>query len=517
LPLQDLEGTISALTIKVADQQLRNGPPSGRKSDAAGHAYMHKIALWRSSSPRARFMYIMDSNSSIISDDDGMATLIRNHWKAVFKITDSSPRHHLALQDLTAAVPRANDLSDEPFCDDDIQASLRRHDSAPGPDGICYSAWKAAGPHGIKVLKDILLSMWEGHPPPASFRHSLMVFLPKVDSQAVRPEELRPLALCDSDYKIAMGCINYRLSLHVPDYVDDRQRGFIKGRLGLDNVLLLEAASMLAARSGAVSPIMCFLDLAAAFPSILHDYMMQVLDNFLGSHPLRDMIGNIYKDTSCDMLVRGTLVPGFKVLCGVRQGCPLSGTLFALTFHPIIVALSDAIFKVSMHIGHDIFAYADDLALVLHEFWKQLPALDSTLAYIAVGAGLKVNWKKVQLIPLWREADCDLMKRRLSASCPHWKPAKIGFSAKYLGILVGPGASDTSAFADPFIKYIDRCRFINKMGLGWTRAAAMHNIFALPVLSYVAQVQGDLGLKDIDLDRAVAILFKNPMHRPNYR
>jgi hypothetical protein len=42
----------------------------------------------------------------------------------------------------------------------------------------------------------------------------------------------------------------------------------------------------------------------------------------------------------------------------------------------------------------------------------------------------------------------------------------------------------------------------------------MHNIFALPVLSYVAQVQGDRGIEDFDLDRAVAILFKNPMYRP---
>jgi hypothetical protein len=344
-----------------------------------------------------------------------------------------------------------------------------------------------------------------------------MVFLPKVDTQAVRPNELRPLALCDSDYKIIMGCINFRLAHHLPDYVDDRQRGFMRGRLGLDNLLLLEAASMLACRSGASSPALCFLDIAAAFPSLLHDYMHQVLHKFLGNHPLRHMITSMYESNTCDLVFRGQVVPGFRVLCGVRQGCPLSGSLFALAFHPILVSLSDALFKAAMNVGHDIFGYADDLALVLYDLWRLLPALDRALQVVAAAAGLHINWRKVQLIPLWRNPSFAMMRSRLSATCPRWKPSQLTLSAKYLGIQVGPGVSDTSAFAAPLAKYLDRCRFIAKMSLGWTRAASLHNIFALPVLSYVAQVQADEGLREVDLDRAAAILFKHPMFRPSYR
>jgi hypothetical protein len=344
-----------------------------------------------------------------------------------------------------------------------------------------------------------------------------MVFLPKVDAQAVRPSDLRPLALCDTDYKVIMGCINHRLALHLPDYVDDRQRGFMRGRLGMDNLLLLEAAAMIAARSGASSPVMCFLDIAAAFPSLLHDYMRSVLSRFLGSHPLLYMISAMYENNTCDLVIRGTVSDGFSVLCGVRQGCPLSGSLFALAFHPILVGISEALYKAAMHVGHDIFGYADDLALVLYDLWRLLPALDQVLSLVASGAGLHINWKKVQLIPLWRNPNFDLMRNRLSATCPRWKPSKLATSAKYLGIQVGPGVSDLDAFAAPLAKYLERCRFIAKMGLGWTKAAALHNMFALPVLSYVAQVQADAGIREHDLDRAVAILFKGPMYRPPYR
>jgi hypothetical protein len=226
-----------------------------------------------------------------------------------------------------------------------------------------------------------------------------MVFLPKSDSQAVGPHELRPLALCDSDYKIIMGCINYRLAHHIPDYVDDRQRGFIRGRLGLDNLLLLEAAAMLASRSGAAAPALCFLDIAAAFPSLLHDFLKAVLDKFLGHHPLNHMISTMYTGNTCDIVIRGSVLPGFRVLCGVRQGCPLSGSLFALAFHPIIVSLSDSLYRVSMTIGHDIFAYADDLALVLYEFWRLLPALDQALADVAAGRASTLTGRRSSSSP----------------------------------------------------------------------------------------------------------------------
>jgi hypothetical protein len=111
--------------------------------------------------------------------------------------------------------------------------------------------------------------------------------------------------------------------MHLPEYIDDRQRGFMRDRLGLDNVLLLEATAMLAAWAGSRSPALVFLDIMAAFPSILHDYMLSAVYNFLGDHPLYTMVKNIYTGNTCDMIIRGELFPGFEIFCGVMQGCPL--------------------------------------------------------------------------------------------------------------------------------------------------------------------------------------------------
>jgi hypothetical protein len=518
--LDTLEHDIGELTVEVADQQLQgrteHDRQDKRRGEAAGAAYMTKIALWRKHTSRSKFFHIKDEHDRNITNDEGMAKHIRDHWKEVFQSTSQCPLHENSMHTLVSYVPEATGVCNDPFDEDDIAHSLRRHDTAPGPDGVCYSAWKAAGKDGIQVLLNIALGMWNGDPAPASFRQSLMVFLPKSDAVALSPSELRPLSLCDVDYKIIMGCINHRLAMLLPDFVDDRQRGFMRQRLGLDNLLLLEAASMIAARSGASSPALCFLDIAAAFPSILHDYMLKVIFRFLGQHPIAQMIASMYSGTKCDIIIRGGTYQGFDIHCGVRQGCPLSGSLFALCFHPIILHMADMMYRHSMNISFHIFAYADDLACILFEFWKQLHPFAQCLALVASAAGLHINWRKVQLVPLHRHPDLEQFRRRLSATRPAWAVAKVALQAKYLGIVIGPEVTDKIAMEGPLRTYLERCRFISRLGLGWVRASAMHNIFALPVLSYVAQVQGDRGIEDRDLDRAAAILYKNPMFRPPY-
>jgi hypothetical protein len=519
LKVDTLEHDIGELTVEVADLQLQshNDEKDKRRGEAAGAAYMAKIALWRKHTSRSKFFHIKDDQGYNITADDGMAKHIRDHWQGVFQATSQCPQHPNNMNILLDYVPEATGVCNDPFDEDDISMSLRRHDTAPGPDGVCYSAWKAAGRDGIQVLLDIAMHMWNGAPAPDNFRQSIMVFLPKSDAVALSPSELRPLSLCDVDYKIIMGCINHRLAMLLPDFVDDRQRGFMRQRLGLDNLLLLEAASMIAARSGASSPALCFLDIAAAFPSMLHDYMLKVVYSFLGQHPLAHMIASMYANNRCDIIVRGSTYPGFRIFCGVRQGCPLSGTLFALCFHPIILHMADMMYRHSMHISFHIFAYADDLACILFEFWRQLQPFAQCLTLVASAAGLHINWRKVQLVPLHRHPDLEQFRRRLSATRPAWAVAKIALQAKYLGFVIGPAVTDKMAMEGPLQKYLERCRFISRLGLGWVRAAAMHNIFALPVLSYVAQVQADRGIEDRDLDRAAAILFKNPMFRPSFK
>ena len=73
-----------------------------------------------------------------------------------------------------------------------------------------------------------------------------------------------------------------------------------------------------------------FFDFAAAFPSLSHDYLLDVIAYLDSPRPFRNFVANLYHGSGCKIAVAGDVQEGFSIRAGVRQGCPLSPLLFAL-------------------------------------------------------------------------------------------------------------------------------------------------------------------------------------------
>lgn len=70
-------------------------------------------------------------------------------------------------------------------------------------------------------------------------------------------------------------------------------------------------------------------------------------------------------------VLNGTVVATVQLQRGVKQGCPLSGTLFALAVDPLLRRLVEG----GGPLKHKVFAYADDLAIVLRTLLEGLSRL----------------------------------------------------------------------------------------------------------------------------------------------
>ena len=77
---------------------------------------------------------------------------------------------------------------------------------------------------------------------------------------------------------------------------------------------------------------MIFLDQKAAFPSLRQDYLMFVLEQLgVPSHILA-AIRSLYSKNRAHIKLFGMTDEFIDIGRGIRQGCPLSGTLWVLGF-----------------------------------------------------------------------------------------------------------------------------------------------------------------------------------------
>ena len=107
------------------------------------------------------------------------------------------------------------------------------------------------------------------------------------------------------------------------------------------------------------------------------------------------VVRKFYEGNKHLLKIKGGLFEGVVVKSGVRQGCPLSGLLFAICVDALLV-------RISKYLSEEEFigAFADDIGIAVGNFWKWAPILQAQFQDFAEISGLNLNVKKTVLMPL---------------------------------------------------------------------------------------------------------------------
>ena len=126
--------------------------------------------------------------------------------------------------------------------------------------------------------------------PPEGFNAADLHLLPKTPklvSEEVGavylPECTRPLSVVNAGNRLLAGVFRDVLQPIADRFVVSSQRGFLKGRSMVANVVDMDDAWRLARARGDPG-LLLFLDVKAAFPSFSHDFMFRFLED-LGVPP----------------------------------------------------------------------------------------------------------------------------------------------------------------------------------------------------------------------------------------
>jgi hypothetical protein len=448
-------------------------------------ALRRRAAVWATRRRSASTFAILDSQGIPAPDYAAAAQLLQNHWRTVF----AAPLVQQTSQDeVLGFVVEAPDVFDWSFDQSTFKAVLSTLcDSSPGPDGLPYSAWQHADETVTDCLYAAFCDFAAGEALPSDFNFGHLVFIPKGEEDGdpvqVRRHvsDVRPISLSDTCSKLFANMINEKLTKLAKATVLPQQRGFVRGRSLIDNVLEIEAMALRLAKFFVDHSGLVLFDFKAAFPSLAHSWIFAVLRKMRLPAEIIAMLEALYHGCRMNIVIGGVTDVTISVEAGIKQGCPASGSLFALALDPFVRLLC---LRIPPPLGTFV-AFADDLAAALRHLNPALRRLEPLFTLLSTATGLHLNYSKVVVVPLGLSTKFSV-KRFLVEALPMWSAMKVEDCAKLLGVFLGPGA-DACRWSLPAEKYRIRAKEAKASCNGIRETIRHYKVYALSTLAHLMQ------------------------------
>jgi len=296
-----------------------------------------------------------DAEDNVISQPD----LILERWKDYFcKILNISE----AVDTQTIIRERTNNQSQIPLPSHNeiyfIINNLRLNKAACS-DRIPPELLKHGGRALKQKLHKLILMLWNNEQLPQQLNEGIICPVYK-EGDRLNCNNYRPITLLNTAYKIFAVLLNKRLIENVENELEDNQMGFRPNRSTVDNIFVV---GQIFEKSHKHTIDLCniFVAYTHAFGSVHRNKLLGCLKKFDVPDKLIRLIALILIHTRARFKVNRDFTEECIVKCGVKQGDPLSATLFSLVIDTILkqMELRGNIAKRQKQ----CIAYADDILL----------------------------------------------------------------------------------------------------------------------------------------------------------
>lgn len=174
----------------------------------------------------------------------------------------------------------------------------------------------------------------------------------------------------------------------------------------------------------------------------------------------------------------GSIFDGVRSLEGIKQGCPCSGSIFALASHGFLKALGGIKEAFSQCFAHDTASLITNLMTSLKPMYDIMVTSEKV-------ANLKLNPPKCVVL-VHNKQHHSAIWSVFPILVPQWAKFVFTFQAKYLGVWYGQDAANMS-WQKPVQKFQRRAHVIHSLGLSFTQHVAAINIYCTSFSGYVLQ------------------------------
>lgn len=176
------------------------------------------------------------------------------------------------------------------------------------------------------------------------WNHTNLCLIPKPD-QPLTMKDFRPISLCNVIYKIVSKILVKRLKAILSKVVSDNQAAFVPGRIITDNVLIAHEVlhSLQFRKRCAKSYMSVKTDISKAYDRIEWRFLEAVLIKKGFAPKWVQWIMECVCSVSFSVLINGSPFGNFEPTRGLRQGDPLSPSLYILCADVLSSLMSEAV------------------------------------------------------------------------------------------------------------------------------------------------------------------------------
>ncbi|CAM2106954.1 unnamed protein product [Caretta caretta] len=188
------------------------------------------------------------------------------------------------------------------------------------------------------------------------------------------------------------------------DVIHPDQTYTVLGHSSFDNLFLVRDLLELGRRDG-LSFALLSLYQEKAFDRVDHGYLLSTLQAFGFGPQFVNFLWVLYASAECLVRLNWTLTEPVSFGRGVRQGCPLSGQLYALAIEPFLCLLCRRMMGLVLRepeLRLVLSAYTDDVLLVVQDP-GDLARVEACQAIYSAASSARVNW--VRRLPPTRTSD----------------------------------------------------------------------------------------------------------------
>lgn len=289
-----------------------------------------------------------------------------------------------------------------PFSKEDIKMALNDigNEKSPGPDGYTAYFFKKAWDVVGEDFCATILEFFQTGKLLKQLNHCAITLIPKND-RAEAVGDYRPISCCNVIYKVITKLLADRLAKVLPHLIDAAQSGFVKDRLMVENIHLAQEIMRGYGRKRTAPKCTLKIDIRKAYDTISWEFLRAVLTEIRMPRRFVDWILECVTTASYSIKINGDLVGFFKGRRGLRQGDPMSPSLFVLCMEYLSRSLNRVTRRYRrgaykfhpkcepLRISH--LAFADDLMVFARGDLSSVKTVWEAIQRFGKASGLHVN------------------------------------------------------------------------------------------------------------------------------